>query len=115
MLPESGGRSDAVKFGILIVDGHHGSNLAKTKSEAKRAKDEGIKLIVIGVGSDVDESELNSIASSPADVLRCDSYAELSTLKSDIIARLCNGLLPSSSLKRRHLYIKRYMNVYEDE
>jgi collagen type VI alpha len=116
MLPDSGGRADAVKFGILIVDGHHGANLAKTKSEAKRAKDDGIKLIVIGVGSDVDQGELSAIASSSQDVLLCDSYAELSTLKADIIERLCNGLLPAASaMKQRRIFMKRYFNVYEDE
>jgi len=115
MLAESGGRSDAVKFGILIVDSQHGNNFAKAKSEAKKAKDEGIKLIVIGVGNDVEESELNAIASSPDDVMTCGSYAELTSLKTNIIARLCNGLLSSSALKQRRIFIKRYFNAYEEE
>jgi len=115
MLPASGARSDSVKFGILIVDGPEGSNLERVKSEAKRAKQAGIKLIVIGVGNDVKESELNAIASSPDDVLTCDSYAQLSSIKSQIIDRLCHGLLTSSALKQRHIFIKRYMDVYEDE
>jgi len=116
MLAESGARADAVKFGILIVDGQQGSSLARAKSEAKRAKEEGIKLIIIGVGNDVDESELNELASSPNDVLTCGSYAELSTLKSSIISRLCNGLMESSAaIKQRRIFIKRFFNVYEED
>jgi len=72
-------------------------------------------LIVVGVGSDVVKSELNAIASSPADVLTCDSYEELSALKSKIIDRLCHGLMSSSAMMQRRLFIKRFLDVYEDE
>jgi len=113
--PASGGRVDAVKFGILIVDGRHGSNLARAKNEAKVAKQEGIKLIVIGVGDDVDQSELQSLATSNSDVITCDSYDDLSSLKQRIIDRLCDGLISSSAaMKQRRINIKRYFNVYED-
>jgi len=113
MSAANGGRPNVAKFGLLIIDGKHGSNLQRTLSEAKKTKDEGIRLIVIGVGSNVERSELNSIASSPEDVLTCGSYDELLSAKSDIISRLCHGLMPAA-VRQRHLYIKRLYNVYED-
>lgn len=109
----SGGRTDTAKFGVIIVDGRHGKNRERAINEAKKAKDAGIRLIVLGVGNGVDVSELNSIASSTSDVLTVSNYEELSTLKSDIISRLCHGLKPNA-FKQRHLYIKRYFNAYED-
>ena len=92
MSAASGGRPDCVKFGILIVDRRHGSNLARTLSEARRARDAGIRLIVIGVGEEPVTSELNAIAASTDDVIRVGGYEELQGVSADVIDRLCHGL-----------------------
>jgi collagen type VI alpha len=111
MATASGGRSDSVKFGLLIIDRAHGSNLARATNEAKKAKDAGIKLIVIGVGDDVVTSELNAIASTNQDVIRVGSYAELGSADAAVIARLCHGLIGGNNLRQRYLFGKRFLDL----
>jgi collagen type VI alpha len=112
MSAAAGGRAGSVKFGLLIVDSAHGSNLARATSEARRAKDAGIRLIVIGVGQGVVTSELNAIASSSQDVITVDSYSELTSAGSAILGRLCHGLLGGGNqMRQRYLFNKRFLDL----
>jgi len=107
MTTDSGARSGTVKFGILIVDGKCGKRLASTVAEANKAKEAGIKLIVVGVG-DVDQNELNKIASSSSDVLTVDNYNSVRDLKGDIINRLCYGKINNYFVYAGSCICKRY-------
>lgn len=93
----SGGRAEAVKFGVLLVDGQS-ANVEAIKSQAQRTKRAGVRLIVVGIGNNVDEAELKAIASTNRDVLTVGSYSELASLKNAIIQRLCSGIV--ATLKR---------------
>lgn len=107
----SGARDDAVKTGVLVVDSTHGSDLVKATREAKRAKEAGIRLIVVGVGGDVEEDELTQLASVD-DVIIVEDYDDLADAKSSLIARICAGM--SSSIKMKRFLIKRFYNIYEN-
>ena len=60
-------------------------------------------MFVLGIGKDVDPSELNQIASGPNNVFRVDSFEDLDN-NADLIKRgickfgtVCNGVLSSIS------------------
>jgi len=116
MTATSGARADAAKFGIVIVDRPHGSNLAQTRSEAQAAQSAGIQLIVIGVGHHVVVDELNSIATSQQDVLTCSTYQELPSLMDRVTDRLCHGLaqLPAAPPSQRHVNMRRYFRLSDE-
>lgn len=87
----NGGRSDAVKYGILIVD-NRADDWEKTLREAVLAKEEGVRLIVIGVGDRINEAQLRELASSNEDYFYVDSYSSLADLKSRLVQRICQGI-----------------------
>jgi len=91
MTTESGARDGTAKFGILIIDSAHGDRLEATIAEATEAKEEGIHLVVIGVGEAVELSELNEIASSKSSVVTVESYEDIHTLRPDIARIICRG------------------------
>ncbi|XP_060568705.1 cartilage matrix protein-like [Ruditapes philippinarum] len=62
----NGARSGVRKLAILLTDGRS-TYRTGTLKEAKLAKDAGITILAIGVGKDVDESELRAVVSSPSD------------------------------------------------
>lgn len=61
----SNGRIDAALVTIILSDGL--SDLTSAVNEAKSAQADGIRIISVGIGSDVDQNLMRQIASSPAD------------------------------------------------
>ena len=89
--PQNGGRSDAVKYGILIIDNTE-TNWENALSQARLAKEEGIRLIVIGVGNRVSRAKLEQLAWSTEDTIIVSSYSQLNDEKSRIVQRFCEGI-----------------------
>lgn len=88
----NGGRSDAVKYAILIIDNRL-DNWEQTLDEARRAKDDDIRLIVIGVGERVNnQQELRKLCSSEEDYFYVENYSKLADLKSRLIQTICKGI-----------------------
>lgn len=85
---QGGSRSEATKFGILIVDNTE-TDWENTVNEARLAKEEGIRLLVIGVGSRVDQEKLKELAWSENDYFYVSCYSQLSVIKIRITARFC--------------------------
>ena len=50
---------------------------------------EGAAVFVLGIGKDVDPSELNKIASSPRNVFTVDSYEDLDDKSEDVKRGIC--------------------------
>ena len=90
--PENGGREAAAKIIIVITDGRS-LNRSKTVQEAHFAKESGIKMLSIGVGFNVDNTELESIASDPSDefFFFVNSFAVLDTIKESLATTTCKG------------------------
>lgn len=59
---------------------------------SSRLQNKGAVVFVLGIGNDVEESELNEIASSPKDVFRVDSYEELSGIADAAKGGICIGM-----------------------
>ena len=62
--PEHGDRSSAPNIAVLITDGPSNKDAHLTRSSAKSARDAGIDILVVRVGSDVDPYELEAITGS---------------------------------------------------
>lgn len=86
---DSGSREHSKKIGVVIVE--EGDNLYKSKIEALKAREAGIEIFVIGVGSDIKFYRLKSIASHPASehVFRVKSYDELPPILRKVENAIC--------------------------
>jgi len=78
--------------GIILTDGRSNSQ-SSTIREAERAHSAGIIMIAVGVGSNVDLTELESIASDPMclHLFLLTGFNEIEDLKSAIEERACEG------------------------
>lgn len=89
-----GGRREARKIAILIVDGNLDEPL-QALSEAKRARIHGIEVYVVQVGEDQPQEELMMMSDSPfrgtKNFFKVRNYNELKELKKNIWDSLCDG------------------------
>ena len=56
---------------------------------SSRLQSKGAAVFVLGIGDDVDPSELNQIASGPKNVFRVDSFADLDEKSNDYKRGIC--------------------------
>jgi Mg-chelatase subunit ChlD len=91
-------RADAPRVAILLTDGYP-SDVDTVQAAADRLKGAGVTLHIIGLGSEVDSSMLQAMASSPAHFHRAPTEAKLADIYGDI-ARLVSipDLLRSATL-----------------
>lgn len=102
---ENGARNDAVKIAIVMTDGEtnpggHDNDLPLedaikwTQDEAKVAKDNGVNVFAIGIGSRINEKEIMGIASEPKAefAIKVKTYEEFKTdkLKELVAYRACS-------------------------
>ena len=66
-VPEYGARPDARKIVVLLTDGMSNVNQYRTIPKALEMKQNGIKIFVVSMETDVDEAELASVASDPTE------------------------------------------------
>jgi len=88
MLQDSspGVRPGLPKLVVLITDGEPASNDKKdTEREVERVKEDNIRLVTIGVGSEVNETFLRSVASTPADYSYAKNFNRLSSIANMIV------------------------------
>ncbi|BFZ22814.1 hypothetical protein BsWGS_25853 [Bradybaena similaris] len=88
--PANGARPTARKVIVLITDGK--STIPdETLKAAEAVKSQGLVIAVIGVGKDVDQDELNAVASKPEFVLLPNNYAELENFASVVSKIVCDN------------------------
>ncbi|KAI0215091.1 Zinc metalloproteinase dpy-31 [Lamellibrachia satsuma] len=73
----NGDRHDAPNACVLITDGSAGVNTQNARNEATSARDAGISMYTVGIGSGVDSSELTAIAGGSDQVIILNDFAEL--------------------------------------
>ena len=91
---ENGGRpvSQAVpRVGVVITDGR--SNFATTAAAAQSAHNESIILFAVGIGSNVNQNELEAIASNPSylSYITGFSSSQFTALQTTVINEACTG------------------------
>ncbi|GFR78016.1 collagen alpha-3(VI) chain [Elysia marginata] len=65
--PERGDRPDVPNAIILVTNNENQQKLKGYAQEAETLKKDGVKIITVGIGEDVNENELNAVASPPLD------------------------------------------------
>lgn len=88
------------KFLVVMTDGIS-KNVRVTAMEAKALKDNGVHIIVVGVGRRLARKELINIASSPQDVITATSFRTLKKIVSVAKEKVCGGKLQSPKRARR--------------
>jgi hypothetical protein len=87
---KNGGRSDALKFALVVTDGKSQDTFATTTAAAVLRNKYKATMLVVPVGSDVDLDEVKGIASTEDDIIRATSYANLATIAGKVALRFCN-------------------------
>ncbi|OWF48419.1 Cartilage matrix protein [Mizuhopecten yessoensis] len=91
---EANEREDTIKIAIILTDGISRDPLA-TKRESVLSREEGIKLFAIGIGKDIQRTELKRIANDPDDkyVFNVSSFDALASIRSIVAVSAC-GVVP---------------------
>lgn len=87
----NGNRAWAPDVAILVTDGEANRDEFKTVPEAVRSKQQGINMIVIGVGNRVKREEVEAIASQPLTetLFFVNSFDDLHRIERDVANRVC--------------------------
>ena len=85
-----GDRRDAPNVLILLNDGEN-KNPNGLQVESARLHSAGVTVLSIGVGSNVDASQLKTMASAPNLVLHATDFTTLSQLTSSVLNIICDG------------------------
>ncbi|KAK3786239.1 hypothetical protein RRG08_064498 [Elysia crispata] len=96
--PALGSRQNVPHIAVVITDGQSGDQAA-TAAAADRARQKGVNLIAMGVGHNVDQAELASIADDPDNghVFQSISYKDLKALSTQILDAACKVKLVTTT------------------
>jgi len=82
--PSNGRRLDAQAVVVVLTDGKS-TIPAATVIQAQMLKDTGVLVVAVGIGKDVDQTELAAIASGPEHMSTVTSFDLLNTIQQDIV------------------------------
>lgn len=85
------GRKNARKALVIFANGKSSARLAELTNEANLLHDAGVKIIAVGIGDDVDDEELNSIATNKDKVILAQPYDEAAPLGHLLAHEVCEG------------------------
>jgi Mg-chelatase subunit ChlD len=85
---EHGGRPAAPDIVIVLTDGKS-SREADTKTAASNLKKQGVKILSVGIGNQVDTAELSAIASTPEDTYLVADFDLLDYIEQSLAERTC--------------------------
>lgn len=88
-----GGRPNTTHVAILISDGQS-QDTKKTREEAKKVREAGIKVFTIGVGKRANMEELREIASDPDEhfVFQVGNFKALDSINYKLPTSTCQGM-----------------------
>lgn len=86
-------RYDVPKLAFVLTDGEQtpAPGAISLERAARFLKDEGVRLIAIGIGDNVKTDELKAIASSDKDVITADTFDGLSAQVKPLTKAACEG------------------------
>ncbi|XP_048777058.2 mucin-2-like [Ostrea edulis] len=93
---KGGDRPFATNIIFVLTDGHSQNHTA-TVLGAQRLKAAGVKIYTIGIGNQIERSELQGIASDNNHVFMVNSFADLSTIHSLVQRAYCEGYSSTTS------------------
>lgn len=75
-------------LGFVLTDGRS-KTPSETARQAQLARTFGINMYAIGIGSKIDDAELQAIASAPSQVMRVASFASLADSIGQLVMLVC--------------------------
>ena len=87
----SGAREDAHKVLVLITDKQSSSSLDDVVPEANLLEDMDVKVIPVGIGSEVDTKELEEITPNISDIITTSTVDDPEKLGKDIMVKVLEG------------------------
>lgn len=97
-----GARPNAQKIAIVLTDGQSYST-SRTIQKANDLKGMGVKVISVGIGSSVSQTELNGIATDLQHVFNVTDFNALNSIQYEIKTAACAGKYGCISPFSRHL------------
>ncbi|KAK3604612.1 hypothetical protein CHS0354_027465, partial [Potamilus streckersoni] len=85
-----GARANTTHIAIVMTDGQS-NDLSRTITEAHRLQQSGVKVVSVGIGSDLNQYELGNIASNRNDVHTVGSFDILHTIQADLKETACGN------------------------
>jgi von Willebrand factor type A domain. len=76
---------------LVITDGQSNSGVSSVKKEADLLKKDFVNIFAVGAGSNVNNKELEAIASSSDHVIRISSISALQSILSIMHTAICKG------------------------
>ena len=98
---DKSGRPDAPKVVVVVLVK---KSVDDVLTPAASLKAEGVKLITVGIGKDVDGSLLGSLASTPDSVLLVDNINELPSQAAPLVVKINNGTLSVEHIVLQYWY-----------
>ena len=94
-------RYDVPKLAFVLTDGEQTQSpgAIPLKRASRFLKDVGVRLITIGIGSNVNKNELKTIASSDKDVITADTFDDLLAQVEPLTKSACEGFQCKLSMK----------------
>ncbi|XP_071082783.1 collagen alpha-4(VI) chain-like [Haliotis cracherodii] len=83
------GNRDEVPDQILTLTDGKSDDMESTAKAIEAARAKHVEMISVGVGAGVNDTELRNLASRPELMFKVNSYAELSSIKSQLVALSC--------------------------
>ena len=104
--PRADSRYDVPKIAFLLTDGEQTPSPGAMPLDrtAGFLKNEGVRLITIGIGNNVKEEELKSIASSDKDVILADTFDGLLEEVDPLTKSACEGFACKFTKKYIHIF-----------
>ncbi|XP_033728140.1 collagen alpha-3(VI) chain-like [Pecten maximus] len=92
----SGDRANVEDILVVLTDGHS-TDRNSTLDEAEMLHNTSTKVITIGIGADIDISELNAIASDPSNAFTVPDFDALAGIQNSISAQACVVFVPTTT------------------
>jgi len=90
--PGRGSRPNARKVTVILTDGEDNVPIEGTPltlQNAARCKNNGIRLIAVGVSNMIDRNRLMQIVSSPSDFYPVNNFTALQSIVADLTQQIC--------------------------
>ena len=114
--PRGDSRYDVPKIAFLLTDGEQtpSPDAIPLDRAARFLKNEGVRLITIGIGKNVKEAELKSIASSEKDVMLADTFDGLLEEVEPLTKSACEGFACKFPPKYKHIFVVLMFDSYNN-
>ena len=87
--PVRGAREGAAKVLVLITDG----TSTGTDEISQVLRDDGIKILCVGISAGVDLQQLRSIAADDQNVFDASDFSKLGDIAGNLITKTCEGII----------------------